>query len=282
MRILVTGGNGFIGFNLIKKLVSEGHDVTSLDNLSTGNKLHVVKGCRYVYGNVENIQSLNNADYNLCYHLAALSRIQPSFQEPFNTFIANTKGTQCVLEWARRKNTKVIYAGSSSRHHNPYLSPYACYKYMGEEICKMYKQVYKQDIEIVRFYNVYGPGEVVDGDWAAVIGVWRRQVRDKKPITIVGTGEQKRDFTYIDDIVDGIIRIGILDIKHEDAWELGTGISYAIKDVANMFVERFNCKIKFINDQKGNYKGTLRINDDSLKLLNWSPQDRLKDYILSL
>ena len=107
-------------------------------------------------------------------------------------------------------------------------------------------------------------------------------IGDKKPITVVGTGEQKRDFTYIDDIVEGIIRIGILDSKHEDAWELGTGISYAIIDVANMFVERFNCKIKFINDQKGNYMETLRINDDSLKLLDWSPQDRLKDYILSL
>jgi UDP-glucose 4-epimerase len=282
MRILVTGGNGFIGFNLIKRLISEGHEVTSLDNLSTGKKEYVVKGCRYVYGNVESIERLNNADYKICYHLAALSRIQPSFQDPSSTFLTNTNGTQCVLEWARRRNTKVIYAGSSSRHHNPYQSPYACYKYLGEEICKMYKQVYNQDIEIVRFYNVYGPGELIDGDWAAVIGVWRRQIRDNEPITVVGTGKQKRDFTYIDDIVDGIFRIGISDVKHTDAWELGTGISYPIIDVANMFVERFNCKIKFIEDQRGNYKGTLRVNDDSLKLLNWSPKDRLKDYILNL
>ena len=138
------------------------------------------------------------------------------------------------------------------------------------------------DIEIVRFYNVYGPGEIVDGDWAAVIGKWRSQVRDGKPITIVGDGEQRRDFTHIDDIVDGLWKIGIKDIKHEDAWELGTGQNYSINDVYLMFKERFGIDYVNIPDQSGNYRVTLRENDDSLNKLNWKPSDKLRDYILSL
>jgi UDP-glucose 4-epimerase len=117
----------------------------------------------------------------------------------------------------------VIYAGSSSKHHDPSDSPYAMTKFLGEEICKLYKKSFNVNVEIARFYNVYGPGEIVDGDWAAVIGKWRQQVRDGEPITIVGNGEQKRDFTHIDDIIDGLWKIGIKDLVHEDAWELGTG-----------------------------------------------------------
>ena len=153
---------------------------------------------------------------------------------------------------------------------------------MGEEVCKMYKKTYGLDIEIARFYNVYGPGEIIDGDWAAVIGKWRQQVRDGEPITIVGNGEQKRDFTHIDDIIDGLWKIGIKDLTLEDAWELGTGVNYSINDVYLMFKERFGCDYIRIPNQSGNYKITLRENDDSLNKLGWKPNDKLREYILSL
>tara|TARA_B110000967_G_C18710896_1_gene472649 strand:+ start:30 stop:491 length:462 start_codon:yes stop_codon:yes gene_type:complete len=153
---------------------------------------------------------------------------------------------------------------------------------MGEEACKMYKKTYGMDIEIVRFYNVYGPGEIVDGDWAAVIGKWRRQVRDGEPITIVGDGEQRRDFTYIDDIIEGLWKIGMKDVEHEDAWELGTGNNYSINQIYNWFKEKFNIESVNIPEQSGNYKETIRKNDDSLKKLNWKPKDQLKNYIFSL
>jgi UDP-glucose 4-epimerase len=281
MKILVTGGVGFVGTALIKKLLTEGHNVHSLDNYEIGVIENEIAGCNYHIGDIENI-SLMDKDFDLIFHLAALSRIQPSFNNPNETYRVNTIGTQRVCEFARLTGAKVVYAGSSSRWHDPYQSPYAACKHMGEEACKMYKKTYGMNIEIVRFYNVYGPGEIVDGDWAAVIGKWRRQVRDGEPITIVGNGEQRRDFTYIDDIIDGLWKIGMKELTHEDAWELGTGMNYSINDVYLMFKERFG--VDFINlpDQSGNYRATLRENDDSLDKLNWQPSDKLRDYILSL
>ncbi len=281
MKILVTGGVGFVGTALIKKLLTEGHNVHSLDNYEIGVIENEIAGCNYHIGDIENI-SLMDKDFDLIFHLAALSRIQPSFNNPNETYRVNTIGTQRVCEFARLTGAKVVYAGSSSRWHDPYQSPYAACKHMGEEACKMYKKTYGMNIEIVRFYNVYGPGEIVDGDWSAVIGKWRRQVRDGEPITIVGNGEQRRDFTHIDDIIDGLWKIGIKDLVHKDAWELGTGMNYSINDVYLMFKERFG--VDFINlpDQSGNYRATLRENDDSLDKLNWKPSDKLRDYILSL
>ena len=260
-----------------------------MDNYSIGTEDNHVDGCTYISGDVNDIEDLfvletflESKNFDIIFNLAALSRIQPSFDSPNRTFVANTVGTQKVCEFARKSNAKVVYSGSSSKWHNPYQSPYAACKHFGEEICKMYKITYGMDIEIVRFYNVYGPGEIVDGDWAAVIGKWRSQVRDGKPITIVGDGEQRRDFTHIDDIVDGLWKIGIKDIKHEDAWELGTGQNYSINDVYLMFKERFGIDYVNIPDQSGNYRVTLRENDDSLNKLNWKPSDKLIDYILGL
>ena len=168
MKILVTGGVGFVGTALIKKLIKEGHEVYSIDDYSIGTTRNEVKGCDYHIGDIVN--DLPSSSFDLIYHLAALSRIQPSFNNPEETFRVNTVGTQKFCELARLTNAKVVYAGSSSRWHDPYQSPYAACKHMGEEVCKMYKKTYGMDIEIARFYNVYGPGEICDGDWAAVIG----------------------------------------------------------------------------------------------------------------
>jgi len=282
MKILVTGGAGFIGTNLCKLLKWEGHDVVSIDNYETGFKENHIDGVKYINGDIEMVEYLNG-DFDLVFHLAALSRIQPSFENPTETFRVNVKGTETVLEWAKSKNIKVVYAGSSSRHHDPSQSPYAMYKYLGEEVCKLYRKTYDVNVEICRFYNVYGPHEVIEGDWAAVIGIWRRQVRDGEKITIVGDGEQRRDFTHVEDIVDALYKVGISDKSHEDAWELGAGINYSINEMFGMFKERFpHIESIYLPDQPGNYRKTLRENDDTLERLSWQPKDRLKDYILSL
>jgi len=281
MKILVTGGAGFIGTNLIKRLLFEGHNVESIDNYDSGLVSNHVDGCNYHTGDIESID-LMDKDFNMIYHLAGLSRIQPSFKNPTETFRVNTIGTESVCSFAKKINAKVVYAGSSSRWHDPFQSPYACYKHMGEEICKMYRKVYDMDIEIVRFYNVYGPNEVVNGDWAAVIGIWRRQVINKEPITIVGDGNQRRDFTHVIDIVDGLYRVGTSNEKHEDAWELGTGTNYSILEVYEMFKEKFGCDKLHIENQKGNYRITLRENNDAIDRLGWSPENRLKNYVDSL
>lgn len=281
MKILVTGGAGFIGTNLIKRLLQEGHTVQSLDNYDSGLRENEIEGCTYYFGDIRSIGTMDK-DIDLIYHLAGLSRIQPSFQNPNHTFEVNTIGTQEVCDFAKHIKAKVVYAGSSSRWHNPYQSPYACYKHLGEEICKMYRTSFGVDIEIARFYNVYGPYEVIDGDWAAVVGIWRRQVRDGQPLTIVGDGEQRRDFTHVDDIVDGLYKIGTSNEKHEDAWELGTGKNYSINEVADMFVEKFGCEKQYIPNQKGNYRETLRENNDAIERLGWKPSDKLRQYIQSL
>ena len=281
MKILVTGGAGFIGTNLIKRLLKEGHKVTSIDNYDSGTIENHQEGCSYHNFDIKKIKWFGN-EYDIIYHLAALSRIQPSFEDPKETFRVNTKGCLNIAEWARKTNTKVVYAGSSSRWHDPYQSPYACFKHMGEEVFKMYKKVYGLNTEICRFYNVYGPGEIIDGDWAAVIGIWRRQVRDGESITIVGDGEQRRDFTHVDDIVDALYKVGMSNESHEDAWELGTGMNYSINEVYQMFKNKFGADSTYIPDQPGNYRETLRENSDTLDRLGWQPQDRLKDYIKSL
>ena len=281
MNILVTGGAGFIGANLIRRLLKEGHKVSSIDNYDSGTIKNHQEGCSYHNFDIKKIKWFGSK-YDIVYHLAALSRIQPSFEDPKETFRVNTKGCLNIAEWARKTNTKVVYAGSSSRWHDPYQSPYACFKHMGEEVFKMYKKVYGLNAEICRFYNVYGPGEIVDGDWAAVIGIWRRQVRDNESITIVGDGEQRRDFTHVDDIVDALYKVGVSDESHEDAWELGTGMNYSINEVYQMFKTQFGANSIYIPDQPGNYRETLRENSDAIDRLGWEPQDRLEDYIKSL
>ena len=148
MKILVTGGAGFVGTNLIISLKQKGHTLVSIDNYSIGQKSNHVEGVTYLDMDANEIGSIPN-DFDLIYHLAGLSRIQPSFLNPTETFIANTSSTNAILEFARARGTKVVYSGSSSKHHNHYQSPYALYKYLGEEICKMYKKTYDFPIEIV-------------------------------------------------------------------------------------------------------------------------------------
>lgn len=281
-RILVTGGAGFVGTNLIKELLKLEHSVVSMDDYSIGTNLNHQKGAKYIKGDINQIQDLILNDFDFCFHLAGLSRIQPSFEDPKETFRVNTEGTLKVLEWANKNNTKVIYSGSSSKHHDPKISPYAMFKYLGEEICKLYKKTYKMNVEIVRFYNVYGPYEIIEGKWAALIGKWRGQIKKGKPLTIVGDGNQRRDFTHIIDIVDGLIKIAFSNNTLEDAWELGSGKNYSINEVFEMFKVKFDVSVNYIENQKGNYKETLRESNNALELLGWKPQDRLQDYILNL
>ncbi len=282
MKVMVTGGAGFIGTNLIKRLLNEGHEVHSLDNYDSGVVENEQEGCNYIVEDIEALEYIKGESFDLCFHLAALSRIQPSFEDPTETFRVNVKGSQIVSEWAKHNNIKVVYAGSSSKHHDPTISPYAMFKYLGEEVFKLYKKTYNVDVEICRFYNVYGPGEVVEGDWAAVVGIFRRQVRDGETITIVGDGEQRRDFTHVVDIVDALYKVGVSNEKHDDAWELGTGINYSVNELYEMFKEKYGSESKYIPDQKGNYRVTLRENSDTVDRLGWKPEDRLKDYIENL
>jgi len=281
-KALVTGGAGFIGTNLIQRLTFEGFQVFSLDNYSTGSRDNELSSVTYVKGDIESIDQFNTQNFDYCFHLAAQSRVQPSFEDPEESLRVNVQGTLKVMEWAKKNSVKVLYAGSSSKHHDPSDSPYAMTKFLGEEICKLYRKTYDLDVEIARFYNVYGPHEPLDEKFGNVIGIWRVKANKGLPLPIVGDGEQRRDFTHVDDIVDGIIRISNSIVKHDDAWEIGSGINYSINELFEMFRKKFDVTSTNIDDQPGNYRKTLRTNDDMITKLNWSPSDKLNDYIQRL
>ena len=281
-KVLVTGGAGFIGRNIIKQLLKLGVEVVSIDDYSTGYKSNEIDGVKYLDIDIEEIFTIKEKNFDLCFHLAAQSRVQPSFDNPLESVRVNVTGTTKVMEWAKINNIKVVYAGSSSKHHDPSDSPYAMTKYLGEEICKLYKKSFSVNVEICRFYNVYGPGENIDEKFGNVIGIWSAKIKKNEPIPIVGDGEQKRDFIHVYDLVDGLIKIGFSQKSHKDAWELGTGINYSINHLYSLFNEKYNVDSVNIPDQPGNYRKTLRINDDTLKLLEWTPKDRLKNYIDNL
>tara|TARA_A200000113_G_C8867865_1_gene355414 strand:+ start:1650 stop:2510 length:861 start_codon:yes stop_codon:yes gene_type:complete len=280
-NILITGGAGFIGSNLAQKLINDDHNVISIDNYSFGKKENEVKNVKYINDDIANISAYDES-IDICFHLAAKARVQPSFDDPVDYFRVNAEGTMKVAEWAVKNNIKVVYAGSSSKHFSPEDSPYAMYKYLGEQICKLYKKSFGLKVEIARFYNVYGPKESRDEKYGNVIGIWTTKAMKGEPLPIVGDGNQRRDFTHVFDIVDGLIKIGFSDISQKDGWELGTGNNYSVNELFEMFKMRFNVNSTLIPDQPGNYKKTLRKNNNLLDLLNWNPKDQLAEHIKNL
>ena len=274
-KILVTGGVGFIGTNLIKRLLSEGHEVISVDNYSTGKKENEQEGC--VYHDLDINDRELNFNVDVIFHIAALARIQPSLIRPQETIEANVNGTLNVLELARKNNTPVIFAGSSSFHHGLYGSSYAWSKYAGEQLCKLYSEVYGLNTSICRFYNVYGPHQLEDGEYSTVLGIFERQYRNDEPLTITGKGEQRRDFTHVDDIVDGLYRCMDKDLKAE-IFELGRGVNHSINEIVDMF----GAERKYIPARSGEYDVTLCTDTKAHEMLGWTPTRNLEDYIKSV
>ena len=274
-KILVTGGVGFIGTNLIKRLLSEGHEVISVDNYSTGKKENEQEGC--VYHDLDINDRELNFNVDVIFHIAALARIQPSLIRPQETIEANVNGTLNVLELARKNNTPVIFAGSSSFHHGLYGSSYAWSKHVGEQLCKLYSEVYGLNTSICRFYNVYGPHQLEDGEYSTVLGIFERQYRNDEPLTITGKGEQRRDFTHVDDIVDGLYRCMDKDLKAE-IFELGRGVNYSINEIVDMF----GAERKYIPARSGEYDVTLCTDTKAHEMLGWTPTRNLEDYIKSV
>tara|TARA_R110000744_G_scaffold335622_1_gene440947 strand:+ start:78 stop:929 length:852 start_codon:yes stop_codon:yes gene_type:complete len=279
-KAIVTGGVGFIGTNLIKKLLSEGYKVISVDNYSTGKIENEQEGC--VYYNVDITipnwnKSISFKDIDVIFHMAALARIQPSLKRPLESINANVNGTLNILEIAKNYNIPVVYAGSSSFHHGLYESPYAWSKYIGEQACELYSKVFNLNTSICRFYNVYGPHQLEEGEYSTILGIFERQYRNNEPLTITGTGEQRRDFTYIDDIVEGLFKCSQHDFRAE-IFELGRGKNFSINEI----VDLFNTERKYIPARKGEYPFTLCTDTKAKELLDWVPNKNLEDYIKKL
>ena len=276
MNILVTGGAGFVGTNLIKRLLKDGHNVVSLDNYSTGKKENEQEGCTYYDCDIRDVVDFGYfmEKPDVIYHLGALARIQPSFEYPANTLEVGILGTLNVLEWAKEVDSRVIFAGSSSVHSGMMKNPYTFSKSVADDMCLLYKKHFGVEVSICRFYNVYGPHQLTEGEYCTVVGIFENQYGNKEPLTITGDGFQRRDFTHINDIVDGLI----LTSENETCWdeiELGRGENFSINELADMF----NTDIKYIDERPGEARETLCDTLIAKRLIGYEPTRNIKDYI---
>lgn len=278
MKILVTGGAGFIGTNLIKRLLKENHTVVSIDNYYTGLKTNHQKGAVYIEKDISDITDYSEyGDFDLVYHLAAIARIQPSFNLPLEYFKANATATFNLCIYCSKNNIPLQFAGSSSHHSGRFKNPYTFSKDISEEIVELCKIHYGLQATITRFYNVYGSYHLKEGGYCTVIGKWEKCIEDNKPIMIYGDGKKRRDFTHIDDIIDALILI-----QKTNSWgylfELGRGVNYSIKHVAEMFEYD---SIIYEPNKPGEAEITLCKSLLAKEILGWTPQKNLIDYIKS-
>ncbi len=273
--ILVTGGAGFIGSHLCARLVKEGHTVISLDNYFTGSRDNHVPGVEYREGHTKDIEKHVPETPDLIYHLGEYSRVEKSLEEPALVWDLNKDGTFGVLEFWRKKGGKLMYAGSSTKFGDGGLgrmqSPYAWTKASNTELVQNYSTWYGLPHAITYFYNVYGPGER-SGAYGTVIEIFRQKHLEGEPLTVTAPGTQKRNFTHVDDIVDGLMLVGAEGTG--DDFGIGDEKAYSILDVARMFGGEISMKPA----SPGNRMGS-DIDTSKTRALGWSPKRNLADYI---
>lgn len=282
MRALVTGGAGFIGTNLIRLLLRDGHTVISYDNYSTGKVENHQEMCAYKDADVS-LNFINYEDADVIFHLSALARIQPSFDNPQKTYMSNVTATVNIMEHAKRNNIPVVYAGTSSVHGDKYLNPYTFTKWQAEEVVKMYSNLFNIPSCIARFYNVYGPYQATEGAYCNVLGIFEKQYREGRPLTITGDGEQRRDFVHAEDVAMGMIKCmeamaGSIDMVHNGrSYEFGTGVNYSINEIADAFGS--NYPTKYIDATPGEMRETLCMVTGLKELIGWESKNNIIDYI---
>ena len=293
-KVLVTGGAGFIGSNLVDKLIELGNKVIVIDNQSanSNDKFHWNnKAQNYTHDicDYDNIKHLFKG-VNYVFHLAAEARIQPTLENPILAAKTNTVGTCTILQCAKEANVdRVIYSSTSSAYGlknptpltedapNDCLNPYSVTKASGEDLCKMYTDLFGLKTIIFRYFNVYGPREPLKGAYAPLIGIFLRKLKANEPLTIVGDGEQRRDFTHVNDVVDANIKAAA--VKHDAAdgetINVGTGKNYSVNEIAKMV----GGPIINIPQRGGEARETLASNTRLKAWLDCSPKDRLEEYI---
>ena len=291
MKSIVTGGAGFIGSHIVDRLVEFGHEVIVIDNESAIVHDHFYYNDKATYYKIDisdytGIRPLfEGVDY--VFHLAAESRIQPTIENPLLCFNTNVYGTAAVLQCAREAGCeKVIYSSTSSiyglRNKTPLeenrpedcLNPYSVSKFAGEKICKLYTELFGLKTVTFRYFNVYGPREPAKGQYAPVVGLFLRQKEANQPLTIVGDGQQRRDFTHVDDVVEANIRAMKYSGK-ELLFNVGTQHNHSVIDLAKMISDT----VKFIPERPAEAKETLANMTKMNIHFNWKPQKRIEDYI---
>ena len=227
-KILVTGGAGFIGSHLCERLAKDGNIVTSLDNYFTGQYCHHVEGVDYIDKPTNNISEAVKSKPEIVYHLGEYSRVEQSFDDISLVHEYNTQGTFQVLEFIRQTGAKLIYAGSSTKFsdNGADASPYAFTKAQNTQLVMNYGKWFNIDYAITYFYNVYGGREISEGKYATLIALFQEKIRKGEKLQVVSPGTQKRNFTYIDDIINALVMIG--ECGQGDGYGIGCDKSYSI------------------------------------------------------
>ncbi|WP_417529241.1 NAD-dependent epimerase/dehydratase family protein [Marinomonas shanghaiensis] len=279
-KVLVTGGAGFVGSHLCERLVAMGgYEVYSLDNYFTGSEANHVTGVTYIRGETKDIATLVNFEPDMVYHLGEYSRVEQSFDDIEKVWAYNKDGIFAVLEFVRKVGCKILYAGSSTKFGDGGLgrsaSPYAWTKATNTELVMNYGTWFNVPYAITYFYNVYGDREIQTGKYATLIALFKEKMRKGESLTVVSPGSQKRNFTHIDDIIDGLVLVG--ENGYGDEFGIGSEEGFSVLEVAKMF----NGQIEMLPERKGN-RMTADVMADKTKALGWSAKRALSDYIDSL
>ncbi|MBK2357530.1 NAD-dependent epimerase/dehydratase family protein [Francisella hispaniensis] len=276
-KVLVTGGAGFIGSHLCQRLSEKTNsEVYSLDNYFTGNKSNHIKNVTYIRGNTKDIDKLISFKPDIIYHLGEYSRVEQSFDDIKKVIDFNKLGTFSVLEFVRKNNSKLIYAGSSTKFgddgNNSNASPYAWSKSSNTLLVENYAKWFDINYAITYFYNVYGSREISTGKYATLVALFKEKMRKCEPLTVVSPGTQKRNFTHIDDIIDALLLVG--ELGYGDEYGIGSDEAFSVLEVAKMF----GSHIEILPERLGN-RMSARVISDKTKSLGWQPKRKLRDYI---
>ncbi len=293
-KVLVTGGAGFIGSNLVDKLITLGHQVLVIDNESatTNSKFYWNSAAENYNLDITDYEKIawlfSGVDY--VFHTAAQSRIQSSIESPFNSINTNVLGTVNVLEASKNAKVKrVIYSMTSSIYglsedDVPYketrpphcLTPYGVSKYAGEQLCVVYSNLHKLETVSLRYFNVYGNREPSSGPYATVVSKFIKQHKNGEFLTIIGDGEQRRDFTNVDDVIEAnIAAMNFSSTLYGEIFNIGAGRNFSINELAQLI----SSKYQYIPPRPGESRVTLADNTKAKSILGWEPKVRLEEYI---
>lgn len=296
-KSLVTGGAGFIGSNIVDKLLSMGHEVICIDNESSNSTdtFNWNSSCSNHKVDICEINSIlplfQGVDY--VFHLAAESRIGPTIENPVKAVKTNSLGTANVLQCSRMNGVKrFMYSSTSAAYGNNQvpnvesqpddpINPYSVSKVSGEKLCSMYTSLFGLKTVIFRYFNIYGNREPTKGQYAPVIGIFKRQKASGQPLTVVGDGLQRRDFTNVSDVVEANILASIKEIDDEffgTVFNIGTGKNHSVLEIAKSISDN----IEFIPQRPGEMRETLADISKSRKILGWNPSVDLENYLKSI
>jgi UDP-glucose 4-epimerase len=293
MKLLVTGGAGFIGSHIVDKLVELGHEVIVIDNESAdAEKFYWNDKAQNYKRDIRDYEKTrplyDGVDY--VFHLAAESRIGPAIENPVNAVSLNCVGTCTVLQCARESGVKrLVYSSTSSGYgNNPYpnvetqpddcLNPYSVSKIAGEKLCSMYTQLFGLNTVILRYFNVYGERAPRRGQYAPVVGIFFRQRIAGEPLTVVGDGEQRRDFVHVSDVVNANIMSAFGNVESESfgqVYNVGNGINYSVNEIASWISDN----VIHISPRDGEVRVSLAKIDKIRNTFGWSPIINLMEWI---